>query len=214
MKPTTTSARLLEAAERHFAEFGYAGTSLRRIMTEAGADSGAIYYHFRTNDALFQAVLRRRLDQLNARRLGLLTALEQAAPPPRVEDVLDAFLRPSFELAARPRSGPRWARLVAWYRVETGEQWSGVAELYGDLPQRFLAALARALPRCEASVLREGLFMVIGLAANYLVDKRSRRVLRVDPPKAPLGPEYRRVLAFCAAGLRALATRPSGRGHG
>jgi AcrR family transcriptional regulator len=204
MELKNTTARLLEAAEHNFAEYGYAGTSLRRVMQEAGADSGAVYYHFRTKEALFQAVLRRRVGEVNVRRAALLDELERA-PAPRVEDVLDAFLRPSFEFAAHPRYGKHWRRLMAWYRVEKGGHWPRTRESYGDLIPRVLAALARALPHYRERTLREGLFMAIGLAVNYLVDMRSRQALNVGLQRGPLGSEYQRVLSFCAAGIRALS---------
>src|SRR5262245_60033108 len=49
----TTRARLLDAAEKLFAEFGFEGTSVRAINAEADVNSGAIHYHFRTKEDLF-----------------------------------------------------------------------------------------------------------------------------------------------------------------
>jgi hypothetical protein len=41
-----TKERILDTAERLFAEQGYAATSLRGIIAEAGVNLAAVHYHF------------------------------------------------------------------------------------------------------------------------------------------------------------------------
>ncbi|MGF1595653.1 MAG: TetR family transcriptional regulator [Acidimicrobiales bacterium] len=64
---------LLDAAEAEFATEGFETGSLRKIMRDAGADPGAVHYHFGGREALATAVLDRILAPLNAHRL--VTAL-------------------------------------------------------------------------------------------------------------------------------------------
>jgi AcrR family transcriptional regulator len=52
-----TKAALLEAATRRFADQGFAGTSLEDVATDVQATRGAVYHHFASKGALFQAVL-------------------------------------------------------------------------------------------------------------------------------------------------------------
>src|SRR5699024_7527480 len=52
-----TAKKLLNAAERLFAQKGFAETSLRTITNEAGVN-----YHFGSKEALIQAVFQRFLD--------------------------------------------------------------------------------------------------------------------------------------------------------
>ena len=60
MKPTATRERILDAAERLFAERGYDGASLRAITGQARVNLAAVNYHFRSKRALMRAVFARR----------------------------------------------------------------------------------------------------------------------------------------------------------
>jgi AcrR family transcriptional regulator len=54
-----TRAALLDAATRRFAELGYAGTSLEDVAADIQATRGAVYHHFSSKRALFEAVFAR-----------------------------------------------------------------------------------------------------------------------------------------------------------
>ena len=93
-----TKERILDVAERLFADFGFPVTSLRDITHEAGVNLAAVNYHFGSKQALLAAVLERRVRPINDRRLALLDELEKAAgsTSPELEDILRAFLGPPF----------------------------------------------------------------------------------------------------------------------
>ena len=52
-----TRERLIETATALFAEHGYEGTSIEAVLQESGASRGALYHHFGSKEALFEAVL-------------------------------------------------------------------------------------------------------------------------------------------------------------
>jgi AcrR family transcriptional regulator len=52
-----TRAALLEEATALFAERGYAGTSLEDVASASQVTRGAVYHHFASKQALFEAVL-------------------------------------------------------------------------------------------------------------------------------------------------------------
>ena len=52
-----TASRLVEAAITLFSQNGYDGTSVRAITAHAGANLGAITYHFGSKEALYDAAL-------------------------------------------------------------------------------------------------------------------------------------------------------------
>jgi AcrR family transcriptional regulator len=54
-----TRAALLEAATRRFATLGFAGTSLEDVAADIQATRGAVYHHFSSKKALFEAVFRK-----------------------------------------------------------------------------------------------------------------------------------------------------------
>ena len=60
----TTRDRLLQAATRLFADGGYRGASVRDICNLAGANPGAVSYHFGGKRQLYRAVLRRAAEKL------------------------------------------------------------------------------------------------------------------------------------------------------
>ncbi|WP_298559518.1 TetR family transcriptional regulator C-terminal domain-containing protein [uncultured Aliiroseovarius sp.] len=51
------TARILTAAERVFAEFGYAGASISRIAAEAGIPKSNVVYYFETKELLYRRVV-------------------------------------------------------------------------------------------------------------------------------------------------------------
>ena len=107
-----THDRLLDAARRQFADHGYDGASLRTITAAAGANLGAVTYHFGSKKALYHAVLGRmvgpmleRLEDLAAAPGTPLDRLERL-----VEAVFDHFARhpdlPSLMVHELTREGP------------------------------------------------------------------------------------------------------------
>ncbi len=50
---------VLEIAEKHFAEYGYAQISTDALVQEIGLTRGALYHHFGSKQGLFEAVLER-----------------------------------------------------------------------------------------------------------------------------------------------------------
>jgi AcrR family transcriptional regulator len=62
MDPTSTKARVLEAAARVFLEHGFDGSSMDLVRQEAGVSNGSLYHHFPTKaqlaDALYAHLLR------------------------------------------------------------------------------------------------------------------------------------------------------------
>ena len=113
--PAETKERILDTAEQLFMEHGYEATSLRAITAAAGANLAAVNYHFGTKEELFQAVLTRRLDPMNQRRLELLTRFEAEAAPKALgcDRILSALLIPALKLARDPeRGGSNFLRLL------------------------------------------------------------------------------------------------------
>src|SRR5947207_13065534 len=83
--PSTRDA-ILDAAERRFAERGFAGASMREIASEAGLKNQAsLYHHFRHKRALYAAVRPRGIAPIIA--LGAASGTdgpggERARPEP------------------------------------------------------------------------------------------------------------------------------------
>jgi AcrR family transcriptional regulator len=93
---STARERLLDAAEKLFADYGYNGVSVRQIVHAAKVNLGAVPYHFGTKEKLFKEVLYRRAAPLRAEREALIKRLTETGKKPELEDVLWALLEPGF----------------------------------------------------------------------------------------------------------------------
>jgi AcrR family transcriptional regulator len=104
-----TRLRLIEVAERLFAERGVNGVSLREIGAEADQrNTGAVRYHFGSKAGLIDAVFQHRMEPVNERREALLARLDAEGhgrdhgPDRRhgheVRGLAEAFLLPLSEM--------------------------------------------------------------------------------------------------------------------
>ena len=107
---TPTKARILDSAERLFAEKGYASTSVREVISDAAVNLAAVHYHFHSKQALLDAVVERRCIGLNRDRLDMLARFEREADgrPVELEQIFEAFLIPAFRMARKPLSEIRY----------------------------------------------------------------------------------------------------------
>lgn len=100
--PRSTRDTILDVAERHFAERGFAGASVRDMAADAGLKNQAsLYHHFDNKRALYEAVLSRGLAPITE----LVTAsgrIDTSVAPGSIER-LTVFLDPVIDsLAAQP----------------------------------------------------------------------------------------------------------------
>ncbi|MCB1481273.1 MAG: TetR/AcrR family transcriptional regulator [Rhodobiaceae bacterium] len=87
MPGKTTSEQIVETADRLFYEKGYEHTSFADIAAEVGISRGNFYHHFKTKDAILNAVIDLRL--INTR--AMLEQWEQDGQTP--EDRIRCFIR-------------------------------------------------------------------------------------------------------------------------
>src|SRR5258708_6372832 len=89
MYSEATRAALLDEATTLFAARGYASTSLEDIASASQVTRGAVYHHFASKRALFEAVLRAQ----EAGAVARITAAATAADPWEAATLaLDAYL--------------------------------------------------------------------------------------------------------------------------
>jgi AcrR family transcriptional regulator len=149
-----TRERILDVAERLFAEHGYSNVPTRQITDEAGANTAAAHYHFGSKDRLLEAVFRRRLDPLNRERVGLIDdVVARADGRPSVEDVVRAFVEPTWR--APVSEGERLFRLLSG-RASTDpnpEVRKVLFEAYDAVAHAFVEAVSQACPHLSKQEL-------------------------------------------------------------
>ncbi|MFI5207504.1 MAG: TetR/AcrR family transcriptional regulator [Gemmatimonadales bacterium] len=84
-----TRERILAAAHKLFAEFGFSATSVRDITGAAGVNLSAVSYHFASKDLLYHELLRTIVGPLAHVIEGL--ARREASPLDRLEWIVRAF---------------------------------------------------------------------------------------------------------------------------
>ncbi len=211
----STKLRLLDAAERLFAERGFEGASMRALTQAAGTSVSAANYHFGSKEALLRAVLQRRIEPVNRERLRRLDAFEAAAQRAgrriELEEVLDAFLRPGFDLQAEEpdvRGGLR--QVAARLYADPPEVVAALKrELFAEVVERFVGALAAALPDRERDELAVAFQFTVGVMVHVMSGhlESAPGIASEDADAFAARPTLAAMVAYTAAGLRA---RPSG----
>jgi TetR/AcrR family transcriptional regulator len=109
---TAQRKRILDAAERIFAMFGPAGSSLSRIASEVGMSKQHLIYYFSSKDDLYRQVLQNVLEQWWARMPRL--SVDDPRPP---AEILGEFVHAKFELS---RQRPFASKLFAQEIIRCG----------------------------------------------------------------------------------------------
>lgn len=237
MASTDTKDRILDSAEGLFAKRGFASTSLRNVIAEAGVNLAAVHYHFGSKEELIRAVFARRFEPINRERLRLLTDFEMSG------EVGEPGRNPDQAPGQKPGHAPREEALETILAIlvgpflaaarEQGEEWSTVGLLVGrvytepdfeirrilheqfqEVSDRFSVAMKHCLPVLSDEEFAYRFHFVVAAMAVSLVHTEDIRMLshgRIDPARDP-EVFARRWIGFAAAGLRAPATDGGGPG--
>jgi AcrR family transcriptional regulator len=179
-----TRDKILDSAERMFAEGGYAATSLRSIMSDAGVNVAAVHYYFRSKESLLEAVLSRRVEPANEERVGALEAYESSIGERglQVDKILEAFLYPTFRMAADPdQGGYTFVRLLGRLQAESDMLPTIIFARFGPVLLKFADALARALPELPPQELFWRSRLAMGATAQILRDAPQIKSLMHAP---------------------------------
>jgi AcrR family transcriptional regulator len=163
-----TAARLLDAAERIFAEQGIEAASVRAITQAAGANIAAVNYHFGSKQDLVQALLERRVTEMHdARRPFLDRALSAPSVAPR--DIATVWVRPLAELALDPERRAYLGFLAVLH--SGGPALRDLAiDVFRRQQEAFDLLLARALPGLSGPERWFRLSLAIDVTIRVLAD--------------------------------------------
>lgn len=186
-----TRAAILEAATRRFAASGFAGTGLEDVAADIRATRGAVYHHFASKRALFEAVLEEQ-------EIGAIThtrAAQAAAADPwagalaATQAFLDKCLDPVYSRIVW-QEGPIALGWAAW---NAAEEKYALAHIHEVLSGLVAEGLLDPLPLDTAAHI---CFTVLGSAGMALAQADAA-------DQARLRAEYGDVIGRMIGGLRA-----------
>jgi AcrR family transcriptional regulator len=197
-----TKTRLLDAAERLFSDRGFEAVSHRDIAGAAAVNLAAVNYHFGSKDRFIRAVIKRRVDSINARRLAALARAERQegnAPVP-TDKILEAFFGPAVEGSNRGVEEFLWIGSVANpYR-------DYFISLMAPVLDRFAGALGRSLPARSDEDCQWYMYFSLAMLAFVLAGPRCLSGLSSSlKQREDASMIARRAIQFVCAGLNSHA---------
>jgi AcrR family transcriptional regulator len=208
--PSETREQLLAAAERLFAERGFAGVSVRVIAAEAGVNWSLVGYYFRGKDGLLAEVYRRHCTALNRERLRMLSDARRAGL--QLESVIEAFVRPALTEIQGRDGHNQYSRLRAMLAAEDAPLFAQlVADNFDQSSRTFVAALRECLPDLPSDdVLWRFHFMLGTIYYSASSPQRIKAFSRGRCDPGEVEATVRRLVPFLAAGLRSAPVTRAG----
>lgn len=142
---------ILDAAEVLFSKANLDAVSFRDLAREAGVSLSAIHYHFGSKEGVLTEMFARQAANLVARRNALLAALTQNETRiPALEGLIDAFIRPAFEVTHGDRDD-LFNRLLARLSIESSVVARQIiSKAFDENDLLFITEFARAAPHLSA----------------------------------------------------------------
>lgn len=214
-----TPGRLLEAAERLFAERGFGGTSVRDITAAAGCNIAAVNYHFGSKEKLYRELFATRLDDLRRQRIEAVVAvLDDAERRQDVTPVIDAFARAFVKPLTDPRRG-RWV-MGMFLREMTDPRLERIM-LVEKLFAPVQAVMCDALRRCAKGLTeRQAVMCVHSLVGQLLHAVQIERLMADEADRGPMAAMVdmeavvAHVVTFTRAGIVGLVRDQAEAGRG
>jgi AcrR family transcriptional regulator len=190
--------QIIDAAIELFSASGFAGTTTRRLAEAAGVSEAALYLHFETKEALYEAIIRRKAAE-NAGFVAHLRAMAGAAP----EDVFRSVAEFMLETHTRDKA---FLRLLLFSGLEQHALFRMFFEAQirecGDALRTYVEGLQRegVFRPCDPRLAVRG-FM--GMLVNHLLTQEVFMLHELGAfPPAEAG------AAFVSIFLEGLAVRP------
>jgi AcrR family transcriptional regulator len=197
--------KLVQSAERLFAERGFDGVSVRDIANEAQVNSALVGYYFRGKEGLLAEVYTRHCKPLNAERTRLLKECSSRGRSPSLEEILGAFIRPSLEATGDGHGKHSFSRLRAILSAENSSLLEQlVAQNFDESSKAFVNALCRCLPHLSGEDVFWRFHFLLGTIYYTATGPHRIKTLtkgRCDPSD-PLATSEE-LIPFLAAGFRA-----------
>ncbi|MEL7074722.1 MAG: TetR family transcriptional regulator [Cyanobacteria bacterium J06582_2] len=198
-----TKEKILNVAERLFAENGFSGTSLRSVIRGADVNLSAVNYHFGSKEGLLRAVIKRTAQPIVKAELDRLKQCQKKKEHPSLEALLEAFLTPPLEIVlSSGERGIHCARFMGRCRIEPDAVRLIAEQEFQSSTEAFLDALARSLPDLSRTELTWKLDLVIAVLLRVLAEFSKPGSLIQDNSPETIKANVSKLVSFLAPALR------------
>ena len=186
MPSDRTRTAILEAAERLYADRGFADVTLRDIVAAADVNLAAVNYHFGSKDELIAELFVTRSIATNRERLiELKAAEEKGGGRATIDQILRALVGPPLRGCLGPdREGSTAARFMIRATIESVPPIRRIRNREIDHLRKFAAAMRRAMPDCSETELYWGLHFALAMAHHTIREKE--RLTKLSDGKCDL----------------------------
>jgi AcrR family transcriptional regulator len=198
-----TKEQIITVAERLFAERGFAGTTLRNVVSQAGVNLAAVHYHFGSKEALFRAVVQRFAHPVIEQELHLLAKLKAGSELPSVEAILTVVLKPSLEILTQDQDVHLMqAQFMGRCRTEPKPIQRIATEEFAVVTEACLDLLQRVLPEQSRSQLYWKLDLVIASLIRVLTEAGQPYALLKSNSPEDIQATTQQLVQFLSPGMR------------
>lgn len=175
-RSATVRSRLIDVAERLFAEHGIDTVSLNRIARAANQrNSMVMQYHFGSKTELLQAIAERRMQEVNERRLELLGRVDGSNRLVDLRRVAEAMVFPFAEHLSH-EGGSYYVRFAAQLYSDPRLEFFKVIKGRHDSGMREAGRIARdILSEMPHDVVKHRLALITSLIFSGFADREKLR---------------------------------------
>ncbi|MCL1065583.1 TetR family transcriptional regulator [Shewanella olleyana] len=161
---TDTKTRILDAAEKLFAERGFSETSLRLITSKAEVNLASVNYHFGSKKELIRAVLARYLDVFMPSAAAEIQRLFKNPELANLNEIFSSLIKPLLELNQVRHGGTTiFLQLLGRGYIESqGHLRWFITTHYGKYLEAFVKAVSASAPHIPPAEMFWRLHFTLG----------------------------------------------------
>lgn len=199
-KTSDTKQQILDVAERHFASYGFSGTSLRGIIKDAQVNIAAVAYHFGNKEELFDAVVARFAAPVVSEQLRQLSRVKDEGD---LFQILNAFYGPPLKLLkARGNAGQPLALFLGRMQTEPEPVFSKVDKHFAHCRTSFIDAFRQCLPAASEGDLQWYFEFMLSLIVSFLTRGQHIRLRYSQRDDWTPTEASERMIRFCLRGMQ------------